>query len=198
MSGASRRTAAVLLAGALLLTGCVGADPEAEPRTGGKRPALDLAALPACPVVPRVPPLPDGLPPLELRCLGDGPDVRLSDLRGTPMVLVVWAAWCTNCAREAPLFASLHRRAGDRIRFFGVHYKAPRRYGLAAARDFPVFYPSVQDEDGVRAATTLHAVAPPQTFFVAADGRVARHHVGEITSRRQLDALVRRYLGVAV
>jgi thiol-disulfide isomerase/thioredoxin len=135
---------------------------------------------------------------LQLECLGAGPAVRLSDLRGTPMVLTVWAAWCTNCAREAPLFTALHRKAGDKLRFFGVHYKAERDYGLAAARDFGVFYPSVHDADGDRTVQALRATAPPQTFFVTADGRVAEHHVGEITSEHQLESLVSRYLGVSV
>lgn len=204
MSATARlRAVVVLLATVALLAACGGSARSAGTgspagSSSGPAPALDLGALPACPRVARVPPLADGLPALELGCLGRGPAVRLSDLRGTPMVLTVWAAWCANCAREARLFAGLHGRAGDRLRFFGVHYKASRRYGLAAARDFPVFFPSVQDADGDRTARALRATAPPQTFFVTAAGRVAKHQVGEITSQRQLDRLVRRYLGVSV
>lgn len=182
----------------VLLAGC-GTDradhaaPPAPARAG-----LDLTALPACPAVPHVKPRADGLPPLELGCLGSGPAVRLSDLRGTPMVLNIWAAWCTNCADEAPLFQTLHRKAGDRLRFFGLHYKAQRAFGLQAARDFGVFYPSVHDADGDRTVRALHTTAPPQTLFVAADGRIAGRHIGVLTSQQQLDTLVARYLGVTV
>jgi thiol-disulfide isomerase/thioredoxin len=195
----------VLVAAVTLLAGCGGsagsagsAAPAQNTRAATPSPTADVSALPPCPALADARPRADGLPALRLECLGAGPAVRLSDLRGTPLVLTVWAAWCTNCAREAALFTALHRKAGDKLRFFGVHYKAERGYGLAAARDFGVFYPSVHDADGDRTVRALRATAPPQTFFVTADGRVAEHHVGEITSEHQLESLVSRYLGVSV
>jgi cytochrome c biogenesis protein CcmG, thiol:disulfide interchange protein DsbE len=152
--------------------------------------------VPACPEVRRVAPRVDGLAPLRLPCLGAGPAVRLSDLRGTPMVLSVWAAWCQPCAEEVPRFAALHRALGDRVRFFGVQYKAPRRFGLSAAKDFGVFFPSVQDTSGAATVRALRAAAPPQTFFVTADGRVVKHTFGAVRSEAALAAQVARYLGV--
>ncbi|MDQ1626281.1 MAG: cytochrome c biosis protein CcmG, thiol:disulfide interchange protein DsbE [Actinomycetota bacterium] len=203
--GRSRPAVTGLLV-ALLLAGCgagsagSGSAAATAQRSGSPASARtppDTAALPACPALPRVAPRADGLPALVLPCLGAGPPVRLSDLRGTPMVLNVWAAWCQPCAEELPRFAAFHRRAAGKVRFFGVHYKAARDFGLAAARDFGLFYPSVQDAGGGRTVRALRATAPPQTFFVAADGRVAGRHVGVIASEQQLAALVKRYLGVA-
>ena len=124
--------------------------------------------------------------------------MRLSDLRGTPMVLNVWAAWCSNCDREMPLLADVQRKAGSKLRFFGVHYKAARDYGLRSAADFGVTFPSVHDEDGDLIARELQAFAPPQTFFVTADGRIAGRKIGEIQSAKELDALIEQYLGVTV
>jgi hypothetical protein len=57
-------------------------------------------------------------------------------------------------------------------------------------------FPSVHDADGDRTALALRATAPPQTFFVAADGEVVGRKVGEITTQAMLDDLVERYLGV--
>jgi thiol-disulfide isomerase/thioredoxin len=122
--------------------------------------------------------------------------VNLKDLRGTPTVLNVWAAWCTNCDREMPLFAAAMDKAGAKLRFFGVHYKATRAQGRASEDDFGVPFPSVHDADGDRTALALKATAPPQTFFVAADGKVVGHEVGEITSQAELDELIERHLGV--
>ncbi|MDQ1624948.1 MAG: cytochrome c biosis protein CcmG, thiol:disulfide interchange protein DsbE [Actinomycetota bacterium] len=164
--------------------------------TAAARVAADI--LPPCPVLPRVAPVTGGLPDLQLACLGAGPAVRLSDLRGTPMVLNVWAAWCTNCAREMPIMAAVQRQAGQRLRFFGVHYKAPKAYALQSAVDFGVAFPSVQDEDGDLVVQDLHAYAPPQTLFVTADGRVAGRKIGEIRSRAELTALIREHLGVTL
>jgi cytochrome c biogenesis protein CcmG/thiol:disulfide interchange protein DsbE len=182
-----------------VLSGCsAGNSSAATNRTTAKKAGLDIGALPACPATSRVAPRADGLPALTLRCLGAGPSVRLSDLRGTPMVFNVWAAWCTNCDDEAPYFATLHREAGDKVRFFGLHYKAPRGFGLRSARDFGLFYPSVHDADGDKTVTELRTPAPPATLFVTADGRVAYTHIGVLTSQRELDSYVATYLGVKV
>jgi cytochrome c biogenesis protein CcmG, thiol:disulfide interchange protein DsbE len=158
--------------------------------------ATTAAVLPPCPRLPRAEPRADGLPPLELDCLGEGAPVRLSDLRGVPMVLNVWAAWCTTCNREMPVLAEVQERAGDKLRFFGIHYKAAREYGLRSAADFGVTFPSVHDEDGDRIVSGLRAAAPPQTLFVTADGRVAGRTIGEIRSAAELESLVREHLGV--
>lgn len=155
-------------------------------------------SLPACPRLPRERPRPDGLPDLTLPCLGKGPAVRLSDLRGTPTVVNVWAAWCTNCAREMPLFSAAVRTAGHRVRFVGIHYKAPRAYALQSAADFDVPFFSVHDGGGASVVRALDAYAPPQTFFVTAGGRVAGRKVGEIRSERELRGLISDYLGVAL
>jgi thiol-disulfide isomerase/thioredoxin len=187
---------------ALLLAGCSSATPQSAAKASGRTStatgSLDLNALPPCPELPRATPRPDGLPDVALDCLGAGPAVRLSDLRGTPMVLNVWAAWCTVCDEEMPLFADAQRTAGPKLRFFGVHYKAPRAYGLRSAVDFGVSFPSVHDEDGDVIVRDLKAYAPPQTFFVTADGRVAGHKIGVIRSAKELEALIEQYLGVTV
>jgi cytochrome c biogenesis protein CcmG/thiol:disulfide interchange protein DsbE len=198
------RRALVAAAGALsalaVVAGCSagGGTSQAITRTAAARAGLDIDALPACPATRHVAPRDDGLPPLTLHCLGAGPAVRLSDLRGRPMVLNVWAAWCSNCADEAPLFTALHEAAGSKLRFFGIHYQANRSHGLASARDFGVFYPSVQDADGAATIKALRAPDPPETWFITADGRVAYRHRGVLTSQSQLDSFVARYLGVRV
>lgn len=154
------------------------------------------AGVGPCPRLAPAEPRAGGLADLRLPCLGAGPAVRLSDLRGVPTVLNVWAAWCPNCADEMPLFAAAMRRAGGDLRFLGVHYKATREQGLQAQADFGAPFPSVHDEDGDLVVARLGAYAPPQTFFVTADGRVAGRKIGEISSQQELTRLVRRYLGV--
>jgi cytochrome c biogenesis protein CcmG, thiol:disulfide interchange protein DsbE len=171
---------------------------QASTRSAAASDDLDTSAVPPCPATKHVAPRAGGLPALTLPCLGAGPSVRLSDLRGTPMVLNIWAAWCSNCADEAPLFTALHAKAGDRLRFFGIHYQADRRFGLAAARDFDMFFPSVHDADGAATIKALKAPAPPETWFVTADGKVAYRHRGVLTSQGQLDSYVGTYLGVHV
>jgi thiol-disulfide isomerase/thioredoxin len=195
------RATVALVATALLLSGCASDTApvaEASPRVTPATLDVDVNASPPCPAVDRVKPRPGGLPDVELACLGAGPALRLSDLRGTPMVLNIWAAWCPNCDREMPIFGAVQERAEQRLRFFGVHYKAARDYGLRSAADFGVPFPSVHDADGDVIAGALQAFAPPQTFFVTADGRIAGRKIGEISSEQELVALIREHLGVTV
>jgi thiol-disulfide isomerase/thioredoxin len=193
------RCALLVVALAVLVGGCT--DSDASTPDTGKQPtpstqAASSYAVPECPRLTRQQPVADGLPALRLPCLGGGPAVRLSDLRGTPMVLNVWAAWCPNCDREMPLFGDAMARAGDKVRFFGIHYMADEKYGERSAADFGVPFPSVHDGDGDKVVRALRTTAPPQTLFVTADGKVAGREIGEITSQQELDDLIDRYLGV--
>lgn len=181
---------------AVTLAACTGSTTTAsdvQPQVVQVSPVADIGP---CPTLPRADPVEGGLPDLTLPCLGKGPDVRLSDLRGTATIVNVWAAWCSNCEREMPLFGAAMTSYGSQVRFLGIHYKAPPDAGMAAVRDFAVPFPSVQDTDGDRVVREVGAYAPPQTFFVDSDGRVAGHKIGEIRSQRELRDLVERYLGV--
>jgi cytochrome c biogenesis protein CcmG/thiol:disulfide interchange protein DsbE len=187
----------------VLVSGCTGSDasgaaPDPPKRNTDIDPTQPASSyvVPPCPRLPHQAVVKGGLPDLTLPCLGGGRRVRLADLRGTPTVLSIWAAWCEPCAEEMPVLADGMRRAGDRVRFFGVHYKAPEKYGERSAADFGVAFPSAQDTDGDRTALALRATAPPQTLFYAADGTLAGRHAGAITSAKQLDQLVEQYLGV--
>lgn len=197
VAGVARPAVALCLVALLVVTGCssVAGDPvpaAVPPATGAAR----TPKVGPCPALAPAPRVDGGLPDLTLPCLGGGPDVRLSDLRGTPTVVNVWAAWCTNCDREMPLFAEAVRAYGEQVRFLGIHYKASRAQGLASQRDFGVPFPSVHDADGDRVVRRLGAFAPPQTFFVDAGGRVVGREIGEITSGRALRDLIARHLGV--
>src|SRR5262249_25883813 len=138
------------------------------------------------------------LPSMTMPCLGTGPNIDLADLRGVPTVLNVWAAWCTDCAHEMPLLDAAAAKAGDRVRFLGVHAFDDADHGRDSAARFPVRFPSVQDpgahQDSVK--SEMHVAGPPYTFFVRADGTVAYKQVGEIIDAQQLDQLLADHLGV--
>src|SRR5205823_5368782 len=48
-------------------------------------------------------------PEFELPGLNGG-RVRLSDFRGSPLVISFWASWCTPCRRDLPLLEQTLRR----------------------------------------------------------------------------------------
>ena len=91
-----RGAAVVVALVGVLVAGCSGSDgtgSSSETLEVGPTKAATTYVLPSCPDLPHQPAVKGGLPALTLPCLGDGPAVDLADLRGTPTVLSVWAAW---------------------------------------------------------------------------------------------------------
>src|SRR6266567_7932686 len=50
----------------------------------------------------------------------DGPELSLSSLRGTPVVVNFWASWCVPCRLEAPVLNAAARESAGRVQFIGV------------------------------------------------------------------------------
>lgn len=145
---------------------------------------------------PEVPAQPDGLPDVTLPCLGGGEQVRLAGLRGTPLVVNVWAQWCGPCRTEAPHLAAVSQQLDGRVAFLGIDYIDPRpELAIEFAAQADWHYPQVTDELGeVRAP--LNVLGPPMTVFVDADGHIVHKHPGMITSADQLESMIAEHLGV--
>jgi peroxiredoxin len=75
--------------------------------------ALLALASPACSKSDDPPTRYEDAPAFEARTL-DGGTVELADLRGTVVLINVWATWCEPCVAELPELAELHRQLGDR------------------------------------------------------------------------------------
>jgi thiol-disulfide isomerase/thioredoxin len=50
----------------------------------------------------------------------DGKSVDLSDFKGKPVIVNLWATWCEPCLREMPSLERLQSRLGDRIEVLAV------------------------------------------------------------------------------
>jgi cytochrome c biogenesis protein CcmG, thiol:disulfide interchange protein DsbE len=149
--------------------------------------------LEPCPSTPSKPPATDALPDVSLPCLGNGPDIRLADLRG-PLVVNVWAQWCTPCRAEAPYLAQLAK--SGKVKMLGIDYDDPRpELAVKFATENGLAYPHLSDQDkAIKQA--LRVGGPPLTAFVDKNGAVAFVHRGVLTSQQQLDQLVKDKLGV--
>ncbi len=157
------------------------------------------AGIADCPVSdPDVVARPDGLPDLTLDCLGADSRVRLAGLRGTPLVINVWAQWCGPCRAEAPFLTEAAGRAGEQVQFLGIDYDDPHpELAVEFARQAGWRYPQLVDPEKAT-APDLRIVGPPQTVFVDADGRVVHRHPGPVTSTEQLLDLIQTHLGVTL
>ncbi|UYM07763.1 TlpA family protein disulfide reductase [Solicola gregarius] len=141
-----------------------------------------------------VAPVDDGLPDVTLPCLGGGPDVKLSALRGKPTLINVWASWCEPCRRELPVIQQLHE--SGKVRVIGIDIEDPQPdTAIELAADSGVTYPSMADPGGDSKPGLLVATVP-QTVFVDDQGRIAGTARKEYSSYEMLAADVREHLGV--
>lgn len=161
--------------------------------------AIEAAGLDPCPATdPSQVATDQTLPDLVLACLGDGPDVHLAGLRGTPLVLNVWASWCPPCREELPVLAEVSAQAGSKVRFLGVDTADfDPDAALALLRGAGAHYPSVVDYSGLT-KPALRWAGPPMTVLVRADGTVAYRAPMPMESADQLRSLITEHLGVSL
>ena len=159
-------------------------------------PLIEQAALDPCPPGS---PNPDaaipGLPAVTYRCLGHGPDVDLSTLRGTPLVVNVWASWCPPCIAEMPILTAAAADLRGQVQFLGVDIQDRDSAALEMLTAFGADFPSVVDEAGeIRGQLAISG--PPVTFFVNERGVIVGRHDGALFSTEYFDALLEQYLGI--
>jgi thiol-disulfide isomerase/thioredoxin len=138
------------------------------------------------------------LPALTLECFGGGRSVALSELQG-PLVISVWAQWCTPCRNEMPELEKYHQRYGDEVPVLGIDFQDPQ---AEEAMDFlaetGATYPQLADPggviDGAEPFPRLQGI--PFLLFLDADGRVAKKQFVIIDSPDELKGLVEENLGV--
>ena len=113
----------------------------------------------------------------------------LTQLRGTPVVVNIWAAWCGPCRAEASLLHGASQTYGDRVQFLGVDILD----SLGGARGFieehGLAYPSIFDPSGA-IRDSLGMIGQPVTIFYDAGGNVVSTWEGQL-SKDALDEGIR-------
>jgi cytochrome c biogenesis protein CcmG/thiol:disulfide interchange protein DsbE len=152
---AARLTAALLVA-ALAVSACASAG---QARTGEPAPAISGTDL-------------------------DGTTVDLSAYRGHPVVVNFWASWCTPCRDEFELFKERLAELGptDGLRILGVLYKDQPDLARQFVAASGATWPTVEDPDG-KLAAAYRVVAPPQTYFIDADGVLRGMQIGQVLAQ---------------
>ncbi len=103
----------------------------------------------------------------------------LAQLRGTPVVVNVWASWCGPCRAEAPHLREAALRFGDRVQFLGVDILDARPSARAFIAEFGWPYPSVFDATGA-IRDGLGLIGQPVTLIYDAGGELVFTWLGPI------------------
>jgi peroxiredoxin len=102
----------------------------------------------------------------------DGNSVKLSDLKGSVVVLDFWATWCGPCKQSLPLLNKVydqHKAKG--LKVYTVDLKEAVDLVKTTMKDRGYTMPCLLDTDA--AVAKLYKVSGiPSTFLVGADGNI--------------------------
>ncbi len=118
-------------------------------------------------------------PDLNLTTL-DGQSVRLSDLRGQPVVINFWASWCPPCRAEMPALQRVHDEyAAQGVAILIVNATAQDSLPDAQAflQSYNLTLPVPLDPDG-KAMQAYQVRSLPSTFFIGRDGIIREVVIG--------------------
>ncbi len=206
-----RRTLAGLAVSGLLASCSVGVPPQDDADASDQPPgqrsrvvvdtpelraAKEAAGIEPCaPGGQQAPDAGPAMPEITLPCLGGGPAVDLSELRG-PLVVNLFAQWCGPCREELPFYQRLHEEGEGKVDVLGIDYLDTQPGGaLDLARETGVTYPLLADPDGLlRPEFRIRGL--PGVILVDEEGRPATVEFLVIDSYEQLTDLVEQHLGV--
>lgn len=114
----------------------------------------------------------------------DGPDLRLSDFRGQPVVLNFWATWCSPCRKEMPQLVEAYDTYKDEgLVVIALNMQEGRTIAQNFADDYGMDFPVVIDRDG-EMWDRYRALGLPTTYFIDSDGVIQSIFRGPFVDER--------------
>ncbi|HEY3772441.1 MAG TPA: SCO family protein [Solirubrobacteraceae bacterium] len=117
---------------------------------------------------------------------------RIRSLRGRPVIVNVWASWCTDCRAEASALARAAARFGRRVAFLGLDDEDSSGSAASFLAAHPVSYPSYTSRAAVLGPLGV-LQGLPTTIFLNPAGRIVARHIGPYESEQSLAADIARY-----
>ena len=111
----------------------------------------------------------------------DGREIKLSELRGAPVMVTFWATTCSTCVKKIPELKSLYNKfqpLGMEIIAIAMSYDPPNRI-LSFSRDKALPYTVALDLDGALARAFNEVDMTPSTFLIDSDGNVVFDKTGD-------------------
>ncbi len=126
----------------------------------------------------------------------EGVPIRLSTLRGKPVILNFWATWCPPCKIEMPDLEALYQKYSQQgLTILAVDQQEPPEAVRAYFEEMQLSFQPVIDSTG-EIFNVYRVVALPTSYFIDASGTVRVQHRGMMT-REQMENYVSQILPAA-
>ncbi len=118
----------------------------------------------------------------------DGERITLSELRGTTVLLNIFASWCGPCRAEAPHLAEVDRITGEEVVFIGLNMQENPQAVQEFKDEFGLEFPLILNHDG-KLTQVYQPVGLPTSWFIDPQGIIRYVHAGPMTTDLLLAAL---------
>ncbi len=124
-----------------------------------------------------------------------GETVTLSELRGTPVLINLWASWCGPCRAEMPAMQRIHEKYKDEFTILAVNATNQDNLNAAAAfvNEHGLTFPILLDHDG-SVSTQYQLRSLPTSFFVNREGIIEEVVIGGPMSEALLQTRIENLL----
>ncbi len=144
----------LVLASAILLTGCVNTSKSNVPRTPLK--------------------FVQDAPEFTIKNVQGGEPLTAKDFKGKIVIVDFWATWCAPCKIEIPEYNRIREKYKDRgVEFLGVTFESSEEDTRDFIKEFEMKYPVGMATDEIDVALGGH-LGFPTTFVVGRDWKVYR------------------------
>lgn len=111
--------------------------------------------------------------------LSGGAPYRLSDDRGSVVLIDVWATWCEPCRESLPVYDDIAKQFRDRgLKVYAMSIDAEPSGVAPFLAELKVTLPVLFDPEAATAGATLGVKQLPTSFLFDRKGTVRRVHEG--------------------
>mgnify|MGYP000070663039 FL=1 len=124
-------------------------------------------------------------PDFEISALNGAAKMRLSELKGKPVLLNYWASWCQECKVEAHVLEAFHKKYGlatEQIKVVGIAIQDTPDKAQAFAQRFGKSYFLGLDDSNGNIALDYGIYGVPESFFIDPEGIIFYKHIGGVTA----------------
>ena len=179
------RKLSVLIVTTLLLSGC---------STGEQSQTAALGVIPSCDEIDTSK---ETSEELKMSCLDSSSEINYHSIKG-PIIINVWASWCTGCKEEMPYFVDLYTNPvfiSGEIKLLGIDVDEKNAdSGPNFIKSHGMSWPHLEDTDS--RSKLVFGPGVPVTYFLDKSGEVIHKHIGAYRSKSQLYEAVEKYFEV--